>query len=85
MAGTSDSCNSYCENVKNTSSGAYPRIEESVFATIRSGFVGYRQGLFALKFQDTGKAGLSRESEAMPIGSLSLEKQRKLRLNCGPL
>ena len=46
---------------------------------------GPRQGLFALKFQDTGKAGLGKESEAMPIGSLSLEKQRKLRLNCEPL
>lgn len=31
------------------------------------------------------KAGLSKESEAMPIGSLLLEKQRKLRLNCEPL
>ena len=83
--GTSDSFNSCCVNVKNTSSGAYLRIKESIFATVRSGCVGYRQGLFALKFQDTGTAGLSKESEAMTIGSLLWEKQRKPRLNCEPL
>ena len=85
LPGTYDSCNSCYVNMKNTSSGAYPRIEESIFATVRSGCVSYRQGLFALKFWDTGKAGLSNESEAMPIGSLLWEKQRKPRLNCEPL
>ena len=85
LPGTYDSCNSCYVNMKNTSSGAYPRIEESIFATVRSGCVSYRQGLFALKFWDTGKAGLSNESEAMPICSLLWEKQRKPRLNCEPL